>query len=98
MWRSEQVTDGDIVANILHELDPEPEEVNSDDDDDDEADSDYIGNTSQFLHTLSHQRAFMQQNKFPTEVLKQLQALEQANVHHQIETCMKQASLMSFFK
>ena len=53
------MTDGDIVANILSELDPEPEEVNSDDNDD-EANADDIGTTSQFLHTLSHQRAFMQ--------------------------------------
>ena len=30
----EQVTDGDIVANVFCELDPEPEKVNSKNDDD----------------------------------------------------------------
>ena len=53
---SEQASHGDIVANVLHELEPESE----DNDDDEESDADYIVTSSQLLHILSHQKAFMQ--------------------------------------
>ena len=92
---SDQVSDGDIVGNVLSELEPEPED--DDEDDEEESDVGFIGTSSQLLHILSHQKAFMQWNKFPTEVLQQLLVLEQAIIHHQVGTCKKQASLMSFF-
>ena len=56
METSEQASHGDIVANVLHELEPESE----DNDDDEESDADYIVTSSQLLHILSHQKAFMQ--------------------------------------
>ena len=98
---SEQVADGDILQNVLKEL--EPEQDNDDDPNDDpdgsaEQDPDYIHSTGQLLHMVNHQKAFLQQNKFPVEVLWQLEALEQAIVCHQVKTCNKQQSLMAFFK
>ena len=59
---SQQVSDGDIVTNVLHEVKPEAEQVDSDDDNEstEADDGDYIGSTSQFLHIVTHQRAFVQ--------------------------------------
>ena len=62
---SQQVSDGDIVANVLCEMEPEVEQVDSDNDNegteaDDADDADYIGNMSQFLHIETHHRAFVQ--------------------------------------
>ena len=95
---SEQVSDGDIVANVLSELEPEPEDDDDDEEDDnEESDADNIGTSSQLLNILSCQKAFMQWNKFPTEVLQQLHALEQAVICQQVKKCKKLASLMSFF-
>ena len=60
---SEQVADGDILQNVLKEL--EPEQDNDDDPNDDpdgpaEQDPDYIPSTSQLLHMVNHQKAFLQ--------------------------------------
>ena len=67
-----------------------------DEDDDEDSDAVNIGTSSQLLHIISHQKAFMPWSKFPTEVLQQLDALKQAMIHQQGKTCKKQASLMSF--
>ena len=80
-----------VNNNIIHQ---EPED--DDEDDDEEDDADYISTSSQVLHIMSHQKAFMPWNKFPTEVLQQLDALEQAIICQQVNTCKKQASLMLF--
>ena len=98
---SEQVADGDILQNVLKELEPEQDnddDPNDDPDDSAEQDPDYIHSTGQLLHMVNHQKAFLQHNKFPVEVLWQLEALEQAIVCHQVKTCNKQQSLMAFFK
>ena len=63
---SEQASDGDIVASVLSELQP----ATKDNTDDEEDDADYIGTSRPLLHILSHQKAFMQWNKFPTKVLQ----------------------------
>ena len=81
----EHVADGDIFQNVLKE--PEPEQDNDEDPNDDpdgpaEHHSDYIPSTGQLLHMVNHQKAFLQQNKFPAEVLQQLEALEQAIICH----------------
>ena len=95
---SEQVADGDILQNVLKEL--EPKQDNDDDPNDGpaEQDPDYIPSMGQLLHMMNHQKAFLQQNKFPVEVMQQLEALEQAIICHQVKTCNKQQSLMAFFK
>ena len=95
---SDHVADGVILQNVLKEL--EPEQDNGDDPNDDpaEQDPDYISSMGQLLHMVNHQKAFLQQNKFPVEVLWQLEALEQAIIHQQVKTCNKQQSLMAFFK
>ena len=69
---SEQVADGDILQNVLKEL--EPEQDNDDDPNDDpdgsaEQDPDYIHSTGRLLHMVNYQKAFLQCNKFPVEVL-----------------------------
>ena len=99
METSQQVSNGDIVANVLHEMEPEVEQVYSDDDNEgtEADDADYIGSTSWFLNIVNHQRVFVQWNKFPSEVVQQLQALEQAIVHQQVKTYKKQSSLILFF-
>ena len=60
---SEQVDDGDILQNVLKEL--EPEQDNDDDPNDDpygpaEQDPDCIPSTGQLLHMVNHQKAFLQ--------------------------------------
>ena len=98
---SEHLTDGDIFQNELKELEPEQDNDDGPNDDPDgpvEQDPDYNPNMCQLLHMVNHQKAFLQQNKFPVEVLWQLEALEQAIICHQVKTCNKQQSLMAFFK
>ena len=61
METSEQVSDSDTVANVLSELETEPEDDDDDEEDDDEeSDADYTGTSSQLLHIVSHQKAFIQ--------------------------------------
>ena len=60
---SAQVADGDILQNVLKEL--EPEQDNDDDPSDDpdgsaEQDTDYIPSMGQLLHKVNHQKAFLQ--------------------------------------
>ena len=60
---SEQVADGDILQNVLKEL--EPEQDNDDDPNDDpdgsaEQDPDYIPSMGWLLHMVNHQKAFLQ--------------------------------------
>ena len=60
---SAQVADGDILQNVLKEL--EPEQDNDDDPSDDpdgsaEQDTDYIPSMGQLLHMVNHQKAFLQ--------------------------------------
>ena len=98
---SAEVADGDILQNVLKEL--EPKQDNDDDPSDDpdgsaEQDTDYIPSMGLLLHMVNHQKAFLQQNKFPVEVLRQLEALEQAIICHQVKICNKQQSLIPFFK
>ena len=69
---SEQVADGDILQNVLKELEPEQDyddDPNDDPDGSAEQDPDYIHSTGQLLHMVNHQKAFLQCNKFPVEVL-----------------------------
>ena len=59
---SEHVADGDILQNVLKEL--EPEQDNDDDPNDDpdypaEQDPDYIPSMGQLLHVVNHQKAFL---------------------------------------
>ena len=58
---SQQVSDGDMVTNVLHKMQSEAEQVDSDDDNEgtETDDADYSGNTSQSLHIVTHQRAFV---------------------------------------
>ena len=53
---SQQVSDGDNVANVLHEMEPEVQEMDSDDDNEgtEANNSDYIGSTIWFLHIVNH--------------------------------------------
>ena len=98
---SEQVADGDILQNVLKELEPEQDyddDPNDDPDGSAEQDPDYIHSTGRLLHMVNHQKAFLQRNRFPVEVLWQWEALEQAIICHQVKTCNKQQSLMAFFK
>ena len=88
---SEHVHDGDIVANELSEVEPEPE------DNDDDEESEQITLAPVVSYILSYQKAFMQWNKFPVEVLQQLHAFDQLIVCQQVKTWKKQTSLMSFF-
>ena len=56
MVTSQPVSDGDIVANVVHEMETEVEQVDSDDDNEgtEADDTDYIGSTSQFLYIVNH--------------------------------------------
>ena len=58
---SQLVGDIDIVANVLCKIEPDVEQVDSDDNETTEADdADYISSNSQFLHIVTHQKAFVQ--------------------------------------
>ena len=88
METSQQFSDGDIVANVLHEMAPEADQVDSDDDNEStEADDAFcIDSISWFLHIVTHQRFFVQWNKFPSEVVQQLQAFGRGYLHQQVKT------------
>ena len=56
-----------------------------------------IKTSTEFLHSISQQKAYILHNKLPKSLLKELSSIENAIVASKVKSCNTQTKLLSFF-
>ena len=90
---TQPMTDEEIINLVCTENDAPQEE--SDDEEDETPPAKLIKSTDEFLAIINQQKAFMERNKLPVELVEQLETLIVGN---QISLCSKQKEVTDYFK